>query len=202
VYGPGVEGHKEWSPILPSNPYAASKAAQEAIAISYWRSYDVPLMITNTMNVVGERQDPVKFLPKTIRALLRDERITIHGRQGDIGSRHYLHARNAADAWVWLLQNRKPAAFALGDARPDRFNVCGLQRVDNLALAHEVALILGKKLRYELVDFHSARPGHDPHYALDGAKLAAAGWKAPVEFTESLVRTVRWTVAHPHWLEP
>lgn len=201
VYGPAETGHREWAPILPSNPYAASKAAQEAIAISYWRAYGVPLIITNTMNVIGERQDPVKYLPKIIRTVLRGERLTIHGKPGNIGSRHYLHARNAADAWVWLLRNVTPARHIFGEPRPDRFNVCGLKQVDNLALAEEVALILGRRLHYDLMDFHTARPGHDPHYALDGAKLAAAGWKAPVGFEESLERTVRWTVAHPHWLE-
>jgi dTDP-glucose 4,6-dehydratase len=200
VYGPAETGHPEWSPILPSNPYAASKAAQEAIAISYWRSYGLPVILTNTMNVIGERQSPEKFLPKTIRAVAHGEVLPVHGRPGNVGSRHYLHARNAADAWVWLLQNTTPAAFPAA-SRPDRYNVCGLERVDNLALAEEVALIVGKPLHYELVDFHSARPGHDPHYALDGTKLAAAGWKAPVGFAESLERTVRWTIAHSHWLD-
>lgn len=204
VYGPSVDsfpdGHPEWAPILPSNPYAASKASQEAIAISYWRAYGLPLMITNTMNVIGERQDPVKYLPRTILCVQRDVMLTVHGQPGNIGSRHYLHARNASDAWLWLLRNRKPATFPSA-LRPDRFNVVGDMRVDNLALAEEVALILRKRLRYQLLDFHSARPGHDPHYALDGSKLAAAGWKAPIEFTESLERTVKWTVAHPHWME-
>ena len=69
VYGeanpdPSDPGHKEWATIMPSNPYAASKAAQEAVAISYWRTYDIPVVLTNCMNIVGEWQDPEKFLPK------------------------------------------------------------------------------------------------------------------------------------------
>lgn len=63
-----------------------------------------------------------------------------------------------------------------------------------------VARICGKPLRYRLTDFHSTRPGHDPHYGLDPAKLTAAGWKPSVPFTESLERTVRWTLSHPEWL--
>jgi dTDP-glucose 4,6-dehydratase len=65
VFGPALEGtaHTEWYPILPSNPYAASKAAQNAIAISYWRTYNVPLIITHCMNMIGERQDKEKFIP-------------------------------------------------------------------------------------------------------------------------------------------
>src|SRR5688572_20609456 len=68
VYGPAYGGylHKEWDTILPSNPYSASKAAQEAIAFSYWRTYGVPLVITNTMNIIGEMQDFEKFVPKVM----------------------------------------------------------------------------------------------------------------------------------------
>jgi dTDP-glucose 4,6-dehydratase len=65
-----------------------------------------------------------------------------------------------------------------------------------------VAAVVGKPLRYDLIDFHSTRPGHDPHYGLDPAKLSAAGWKPPVPFRESLERTVRWTLAHDEWLLP
>jgi dTDP-glucose 4,6-dehydratase len=69
VYGeaPCWGGHPEWAPIMPSNPYAASKAAQEALAISYWRTYRLPIVIVNIMNIIGERQDPEKFLPKLIQ---------------------------------------------------------------------------------------------------------------------------------------
>lgn len=80
VYGPAPEGvdFKEWSTILPSNPYSASKAAQEAIAISYWRTYGVPVVLTNTMNVLGKRQHPEKFVPKTIEYLLAGKPMTVH----------------------------------------------------------------------------------------------------------------------------
>ena len=105
VYGeaPPDDAHKEWSPILPSNPYAASKAAQEAMAISYWRTYNLPIVITNTMNIIGERQDPEKFLPKIIQKVARGEEMPIYGDSEDsIGTRIYLHAQNMADAIVFL----------------------------------------------------------------------------------------------------
>jgi len=204
VYGPvelGSTGWPEWAPILPSNPYAGSKAAQEALAISYWRTYDIPVVITNTANVFAERQSPEKFLPMLIRGISRGETVTIHGRPGEIGTRHYIHARNVADAWLWILRELPPARF--GNAgRPDRYNTTGPEPVSNLDLARQVAAIAGRPLRYELVDFHSARarPGHDPHYGLDMGKVSALGWKPPVPFAESLERTVRWSLAHPEWL--
>jgi dTDP-glucose 4,6-dehydratase len=200
VYGPvDGGGHAEWAPVLPSNPYAASKAAQEAIAISYWRTYGVPVVITNTMNVIGEMQDREKYLPTLISKIACGETVTVHGVPGNIGTRHYLHARNAADAWLHLFRQGAPARWPDAD-RPDRWNVAGPDRISNLELAERVAGIIGRPLRYELADFHSARPGHDPHYGLDGGKLAAAGWKPPVGFDASLAKTVRWTLDHPEWM--
>ena len=200
VYGPmaAAAPHAEWSPILPSNPYSASKAAQEAIAISYWRTYGVPVVIVNSMNLIGEMQDPEKFLPMVISRVLRGETVTIHGVPGDIGSRYFIHARNVADALLFLLRQH-PVQFPAAD-RPDRWNVVG-ERLSNLELAQQAADVLGRELKFSLADFHSARPGHDPHYGLDGAKLAAAGWKPPLPFAESLERTVRWSLDHPEWMD-
>jgi dTDP-glucose 4,6-dehydratase len=201
VYGPVQPGHAhlEWAPIIPSNPYSASKAAQEACAVAWWRAYGVPVTIVNCMNLFGERQSPEKYLPMLIAKISHGETVTVHGTSENIGSRHYLHARNLADALVFLA-TENPTPFPFAD-RPDRYNIASPDPVSNLHLAQAVAEIIGKPLRYELVDFHSARPGHDPHYGLDPSKLAAAGWKPPVGFAESLERTVRWTLNHPEWLK-
>jgi dTDP-glucose 4,6-dehydratase len=174
------------------------------------------------MNLVGERQHPEKFLPKVLRDVLAGNETTIHGSPGNIGSRHYLHARNMADAVLFLLSRTRPAAFpahlTLGQQttayravqagrpavspadRPDRYNIASADRIDNLTLAEMIAKAAGMPLKYRLEDFHSTRPGHDPHYALDSGKIRALGWKPPVPFAESLERTVRWTMSHPEWL--
>jgi dTDP-glucose 4,6-dehydratase len=203
VYGPvgrGSAGHPEWAPIIPSNPYSASKAAQEAIAISYWRTYGLPVTIVNCMNLIGERQDREKYLPSLIANISAGREVTVHGTPADIGTRHYLHARNLADALLHVLLFLRPVLFPAAD-RPDRYNIASADQVSNLELAQMVAAITGQPLRYRLVDFHSTRPGHDPHYGLDPAKLTASGWKPPVPFTQSLEHTVRWTLAHPEWLQ-
>ncbi len=193
--GPG-ELHREWSEIKPSNPYAASKAAQEAIAVSYWRTYGVPVVITNTMNNFGERQDREKFIPKCLHAIMTGAPMTIHGTPGNIGTRCYLHARNHADALLFLLR-QSPANFPAAEI-PDRYNITGGEPIDNLAMAKKIAAIAGRDLHYDLLDFHSTRPGHDPHYALDGAKLAGMGWSAPLDIDRSLERTVHWTLANEY----
>jgi dTDP-glucose 4,6-dehydratase len=202
VYGPsgGHEEHVEWDTILPSNPYAASKAAQEAIAISYWRTYGVPLIITNTMNAFGEMQQASKFPAMVQRKVTRGETVTIHGNAKTIGSRYYIHSRNFADALLFILRGRPPYQHKDGEIdRPDRYNIAGDRRINNLELASLIADMLDRPLKYELEDFHSARPGHDRHYGLAGDKLAKLGWKPPVSFEDSLKSTLEWSRKHPEW---
>lgn len=203
VYGVAPEGvnHKEWASIVPSNPYSASKAAQEAIAISYWRTYNVPVVITNTMNLTGQAQDPEKYPAQLIRKINNGETVTVHGTPENIGSRFYIHARNAADA-VFFILNKLPAKLYNDGENllPDRYNIVGEIELDNLELAEMVSRLMGKPLKYKFQDFHKGRPGHDRRYALDGTKLKLLGWKEPIGFEESLKSTIEWTLAHPYWL--
>jgi len=203
VYGVAPEGvnHAEWSSIVPSNPYSASKACQEAIAISYWRTYNVPVIITNTMNLFGETQDAEKYTAQLVKKIHNGEKVTVHGAEGSIGSRFYLHARNAADAVLHIVNNLPPKLYNAGEnLLPDRYNIVGDKEMDNLSLAKLVADMLGKELDYELIDFHAGRPGHDRRYALDGAKLKATGWNAPMGFEESLKKSIEWTLNNKSWL--
>jgi dTDP-glucose 4,6-dehydratase len=195
VYGQAPLGvnHKEWSCINPSNPYSASKAAQEAIAISYWRTYSVPVIITNTMNIFGERQNVEKFVPMCVNKILKGETISIHGYpdKQQAGSRFYLHARNLADALLFIVKNVKPKMYPDND-RLERFNIVGEVEIDNLSLAKKIAEIVGKELKYEIVSFHSTRPGHDLRYSLDGQKLKDYGYEFPVNFEDSFRKTILW----------
>lgn len=203
VYGVAPQGvnHKEWATILPSNPYSASKACQEAIAISYWRTYAVPVIITNTMNLFGETQDSEKYTARLVKKIYNGEVVTVHGAEGNIGSRFYLHARNAADAVFFILKNLPPKEYKEDvTLMPDRYNIVGDKEMNNLDLANMVADILGKELKYELTDFHSNRPGHDRRYALDGSKLKDLGWKAPLDFEPSLKQSIKWTLKNKQWL--
>lgn len=206
VYGDCPEGyaHPEWDVIMPSNPYAASKAAQEALAISYWRTFDVPVVLTNCMNCIGTWQDKEKFLPKLIWKIATGQEMEIYADpQPDgsykIGSRYYLHVENHADVFVYLSQ-QPFSMYKNGDQRPDRYNVVGEVELNNLEMAQLVAEIMGKELKYKLVPSESARRGYDRRYALDGSLLLQKGWRPPVEFKEGLKRIVDWTIQHPWWL--
>lgn len=222
VYGPAAPGeaHREWvDGYKPSNPYSASKAAQESIAYSYWRTYNIPLIISNTMNIIGETQDSEKFFPKTLKKVLAGEEMTIHASAaGEIGSRFYLHARNQADGLLFLLEyythanltgpvfdpgsgEMESLRYSDGGTVPYRFHIVGDREVDNLELAEMIAAAVGMPLKYRLEDFHSSRPGHDLRYALDGDKIDYLGWKAPVPLEESIQSTVEWTLKHKEWLK-
>lgn len=212
VYGPayGEYLHREWDAVVPSNPYSASKAAQEAIATAYWRTYDVPVVITNTMNIIGEMQDPEKFLPMIIRNLRDGRPVPVHtATDGTSGSRFYLHARNLADAWCWLVRESLldgPALYSDGSSRPDRFHIVGEREITNSSLVRHVGAVMGMddnrvNSLIQPVSFHASRPGHDLRYALDGTKLHDLGWVAPVTFGDALARTVKWTLEHPEWLD-
>lgn len=212
VYGPAPLGvnHPEWSPQIPSNPYSASKSAQEALAISYWRTFDIPVILTNTMNIIGERQDVEKFVPLILHSLLNSKPVPVHAFKSDdgwkAGSRFYLHARNQADALRFLIEKytKTPHKYTDGLTMPERFNVRGEREISNDDMVVLIAKMLeNDKSREELVDYHNVegtRPGHDLRYALDGKKLLGLGWAPPVPFEESLARTVRWTMKNPIWI--
>jgi dTDP-glucose 4,6-dehydratase len=212
VYGPAPIGinHPEWSPQIPSNPYSASKSAQEALAISYWRTFNLPLLLTNTMNIIGERQDVEKFVPLILRHLGNSKPVPVHAinsKDGwQAGSRFYLHARNQADALRFLITKyiSIPHKYTDGLEKPERFNVRGEQEISNDEMVLLIAKFLGiKKEKSQLVEYLSVegiRPGHDLRYALDGTKLTDLGWAPPVAFEESLERTVKWTTRNPRWI--
>ena len=209
VYGPAKYGeHPEYDPILPSNPYSGSKGAQESIAISYWRSYDLPIVISNTMNIFGERQDVEKFIPKTINCLLEQKKMPVHGATVDgqwvSGSRFYLHARNQADALTHIIKSHKShkVKFSEGLERPHRFHVGGEKEVSNDEMANLIANHMGLKgdwVDYE--DVGTSRPGHDLRYGLERKTLEEWGWVSPVSFDDTLKKTVLWTLDNRDWLK-
>jgi dTDP-glucose 4,6-dehydratase len=187
VYGPAPEGYnfKEDARYNCTNPYAASKAGAEQLAMAYANTYKLPVIVTNTMNLYGARQSPEKFIPMTMRKVWLGEEVIIHANKDltKAGSRFYIHCRNAAAAILFLLENGK---FR------ERYNVVGEKEVDNLQVAQLIADILGKPLKYRMTDFHSERPGHDLRYGLDGAKLKEMGFNFPKTFEDSFRENVEW----------
>jgi dTDP-glucose 4,6-dehydratase len=208
VYGPAPGGilHKEWDPYFPSNPYSASKAAQESICYSYWRTFGVPMVLTNTMNIVGERQDTEKFIPMIISNLINSKPVPVHAKKildkWVSGSRFYLHARNQADALRYIIFNKQNLLLNyIDDASVlEKFHVVGEKEVSNEDMVNLLAGFIGTSPTIEFTDFHSSRPGHDLRYALDGERLKNFGWVPPVPLEDSLHKTVKWYLNNKNWI--
>lgn len=196
VFGPALGDtlYKEWDRHKPTNPYSASKSAAEQICIAYENTYKTPLMIVNVMNAFGERQHVEKFIPLCMKKLLNNEKIYIHSYpdKKTSGTRFYIHGRNIAAAVLFLIKNGE-----IGE----KYNISGEKEVSNLEMAQYIAKFMNKELDYEMVDFHSDRPGHDLRYGLDGSKLFSMGFSLPLNFEESLRKTVEWTLENQKWLE-
>jgi len=196
VFGPALGDtlFKEWDRHRPTNPYSASKSAAENICISYENTYNIPLMIVNVMNAFGERQHVEKFIPLCIKKILNDELIYIHSYPDRItsGTRFYIHAQNIANAVLFLIKNGK-----IGE----KYNISGEKEVSNLELAQLIAKSMNRELKYEMIDFHSSRPGHDLRYGLDGTKIYELGWNPKFNFEKSLEKTVNWTLNNLEWLD-
>lgn len=192
--GPAPFGvsYKEWDRYDSTNPYSATKSGGEELCLAYANTYKLPIFITKTMNVYGEKQDKEKFIPLVINKVLNDDTLAIHSDPTKTisGTRHWIHARNVADAVLFLYKNFK---------QRDKYNIVG-EEISNLELAKMIASIIGKELKYEMVDFHSSRPGHDLRYSLDGTKMKQMGWEPPKDVYESLKKVINWTLENPKWL--
>ena len=197
VFGPAPEGvrYGEDDRFHCSNPYSATKAGAEELAMAYFRTYNVPVLVTHTMNVCGIRQHPEKMIPGTIAKIRDGKKVIIHANKdrGTPGTRFYIDALDVADAVVFLLAHGKPG---------EKYNVVGKEEVDNLTLARWIAKFMDKPLDYELVDGARPgnRPGHDLRYALSGEKMARMGWAPQYGIEDSVAAIVDWSLENPHWL--
>ena len=206
VFGPAPNTvkYKEYDRYNSSNPYSATKAGAEELCVAFENTYKMPIIVTHTMNVFGERQHPEKFIPLCIQKVRDGESITIHSDSSRTvpGSRHYIHAKDVADGLMFILDNLQDYKHTgdYGDAKCPKFNLVGPEEVNNLQLAQMIADAQGKELLYEMIDFHSARPGHDLRYALDGGLLKELGWEPSIKLSDRVVEVVEWTLANTRWL--
>jgi dTDP-glucose 4,6-dehydratase len=195
VFGPAPEGvtFTEWSRYNSKNPYAATKAAAEELCLAWANSYHVPVTITHTMNVFGERQHVEKFIPRVIAYLQEGRTLDIHtNHEGVVGSRVYMHGSDVAQATTFVLRH--------GQVH-EKYNIANGAEVCNLQVAEKIAAFVGKELNYRKVYPAETRPGFDIRYSVGGDKLKALGWEVPRDFDGKLKQTVDWYLANPAWLE-
>jgi dTDP-glucose 4,6-dehydratase len=204
VAPPGVS-YKEYDRYNSTNPYSASKAAAEEFCVAYENTYKMPIVVTHTMNVFGERQHPEKFIPMCIQRARDGEKVYIHANpeKTEAGTRMYIHAKDVAEGLMFIL-NTLPRDYKhtgdYGHAHCPKFNLVGTEEIDNLTLAQMIADAQGKELNYEMVDFHGSRPGHDLRYALDGGLLKQLGWEPTIKLSERIREMTLWTLENTRWL--
>ena len=205
VFGPAPKGidYKENDRYNSTNPYSATKAGGEELAVAYENTYKLPVYITHTMNVFGERQHPEKFIPMCIKKIRDGESVTIHSDKTKKipGSRHYIHAEDVAEAIYFILTNKLKNELDFGGAKCPKFNIVGSEELNNLELAQIIAESQEKELKYEMVDFHSSRPGHDLRYSLSGEKMKKLGWTPSIRLTERIKQVVDWSLKNDNWIE-
>ena len=205
IFGNAPEGvsYKEYDRYNSTNPYSASKASAEEFCVAYENTYKLPIIITHTMNVFGERQHPEKFIPMTIQRVRDSEKVFIHANKEKTkaGSRHYIHAQDVADGLMFILglkNYRHEGDF--GNAKCPKFNLVGPEEINNLDLAQKIAEVQKKELIYELIDNHSSRPGHDLRYSLSPNLLKSLGWEPKIKLSKRIEEVVDWSLKNKRWL--
>ena len=205
IFGNAPEGvsYSEYDRYNSTNPYSASKASAEEFCVAYENTYKLPIYITHTMNVFGERQHPEKFIPMTIQRVRDSEKVFIHSNEDKTkaGSRHYIHAQDVADGLMFILNLKNYTHKGdFGNAKCPKFNLVGPEEIDNLSLAEKIANAQNKELIYELIDNHSSRPGHDLRYSLSSDLLKSLGWEPKIKLSKRIEEVVDWSLKNNRWL--
>jgi dTDP-glucose 4,6-dehydratase len=190
VYGdiaPGAHASED-SPLQPSSPYSASKAASDLLVRSYVRTYKFPALITRSSNNYGPYQFPEKFLPLMITNALYDEPLPIYG-----------DGKQERD-WLPVEDNCRGILAVLERGRiGEVYNIGGSHVEENLAMAQRLLRLTGKP--DSLLRYVADRPGHDRRYALDSRKIASElGWKPEISLEEGVRRTIEWYKNNSKWV--
>ena len=190
VYG-SIEGtakFTEESPLEPSSPYSSSKAGADLIALSYWKTYGMPVCITRCTNNYGPNQYPEKLIPLFILNASEDKQVPVYGDGMNV--RDWIHVKDHSAGVAAVLKAGKPG---------DVYNIGSGNEHNNMEITRLILKILGKP--ESLIKFVPDRPGHDRRYALDCSKVERElGWKATTSFEEGLRETVQWYLDNPQWV--
>jgi len=190
VYGSlGPSGaFREDSPIDPSSPYSASKAAADMLALAYHRTYDVPVLITRCSNNYGPYQFPEKLIPVLITNSMENRPLPIYG--DGLNVREWIFADEHSRAVLMALEKGKPGEV---------YNIGSGHEKTNLEVVREILRLMGKP--ESLIQFVKDRPGHDRRYAIDCSKIRCAWkWKPEIDFSDGLAATIEWYKTHQDWV--
>lgn len=190
VYGSIAEPHdadEDW-PLVASSPYSASKAGSDLLALSYWKTYGMPVMVTRASNNYGPYQFPEKLIPLMISNALEDQPLPIYGDGMQV--RDWLYVDDHCRAIQAVLESGRAGEV---------YNVGGSRALANVEVVKRILAITGKP--ESLMVGVKDRPGHDRRYAITSEKVEReTGWRARVEFEKGLEETVRWYSENREWV--
>ncbi|MCC6126732.1 MAG: dTDP-glucose 4,6-dehydratase [Pirellulales bacterium] len=200
VYGSlGSKGaFGEASAYDPSSPYAASKAAADHFARAYFRTYGLPVLVTNCSNNYGPRQFPEKLIPLMILNALEGKPLPIYGDGGNV--RDWLYVEDHCRALWRVLEAGRPG---------ETYNIGGNCERTNLEVVQTICRVVDE-LRPDLphrpcsslISFVKDRPGHDRRYAIDAGKIRRElGWSPRLDFAEGIRLTVEWYLENRTWVQ-
>ena len=188
VFGAASAGKAfdEYDSFHPTNPYAASKAAAEALCPAWANTYGLPIVVTRCTNVVGPGQDSEKFIPSTIGKVASGHTVQIHSRNGISSSRKYIDVADVCAATLRVLTH----GGVISGRGSGYYNIAGDTDWPNDEVAELISVLLEKELFMELVQDPPNRPRPDQRYDLNNARLKALGWAQQVGLEESLRKVI------------
>jgi len=191
VYGslaPPLEAGEDF-PLRPSSPYAASKAGSDLLALSYFTTYGLPVLVTRASNNYGPYQFPEKLIPLMISNALQGRPLPVYGDGRQV--RDWLYVEDHCQALFALLEDGRAGQV---------YNIGGNCALENLEVVKRILVATGRG--EELIEHVTDRPGHDRRYALASGKiLRETGWQPRVAFSEGLAKTVAWYRQNTGWVE-
>ena len=190
VYGSIESGSfTETSPLNPSSPYSATKAAGDLLVTAHVHTHGIEAVICRGSNNYGPRQYPEKLIPLMTLNALHGDSLPVYGDGRQV--RNWLYVEDFARAIHLVLEKGAP-----GEA----YNVGGPDECENIDVVRRIIALTGKD--ESLMEYVTDRPGHDRRYSLASDKVRALGWEAQVHFAEGLDRTVAWYRDNTEWWEP
>ena len=201
VYGSLTELEKpfnEENRFKPNSPYSASKASSDHIARSYFKTFSLPIMISNCSNNYGPYQHPEKLIPLTILNLLEDKEISVYGDGKQI--RDWLYVEDHCRAIKTILDNG-----IIGEV----YNVGGNNEMQNIQVIEIICDLLevysprksGKEYK-DLIKFVKDRPGHDTRYAINNNKIKEKlSWIPNESFESGIQKTLQWYLTNKEWVD-
>jgi dTDP-glucose 4,6-dehydratase len=190
VFGSIKEGSfNEQSPFMPNSPYSASKAGADHLCRAYFKTYNLPVLVSHSCNFYGPNQYPEKLIPLFITNLLENKKVPVYGQGQQV--REWIFTEDHCKAVETIMEKGEPGEV---------YNIGTGDEKTNMEITEFILQELG--VGEEKIEYVKDRPGHDWRYAINSQKLKGLGWQPEVSWSEGLRRTIKWYRENKNWWQP